>query len=206
MTQSASGTFQAFLGICFLLTLTPGADTALILNVAIRSGAKRVLQTTLGICSGLLFHATLSALGLSVVLRQSPKLFTGIKWLGALYLTYLGAKSLYEAIHIHSQRESTDKNQMGSFKQGALTNVLNPKVAVFYLTFLPQFVNPDKNVLLQSLGLACVHIAMSMIWLLSIGHFVSFFKTWLVKPIFRRTLEILTGFALIGFGAKLAWF
>jgi threonine/homoserine/homoserine lactone efflux protein len=197
-----------FLLLCFLLTITPGADTALILNTALRSNPRGILMTTLGVCAGLLFHATMSALGLSVILQQSARAYSIIQGLGALYLIYLGARSLHDAFRSSEARaESAGKPPLrpaAAFRQGALTNALNPKVAVFYLTFLPQFMDPSRGLLLQSLGLASIHIAMSFAWLYSVGRFVGYFRDFLSKPRIRRRLEALSGLALLGFGARLA--
>jgi threonine/homoserine/homoserine lactone efflux protein len=195
-----------FFVLCFLLTITPGADTALVLSSALRTGPRGVLMTTLGICAGLLFHATMSALGLSVILRQSAQLYSAVKWLGALYLMYLGAKSLYAAFRTGTEArvEQVKPAAASALSQGALTNILNPKVAVFYLTFLPQFVDPSRNVLFQSIALASIHIAMSFLWLYAIGSFVGYFRSVLSRPRVRRGIEGVTGVALLGFGARLA--
>jgi RhtB (resistance to homoserine/threonine) family protein len=194
-----------FFVLCFLLTITPGADTALVLSNALRTGSKGVLMTTLGICAGLLFHAAMSALGLSVILQQSARLYSAIKWAGALYLMYLGAKSVYGAFGSAAATAPADAPRNGSaFRQGILTNILNPKVAVFYLTFLPQFVDPARSVLFQSFALASIHISMSFVWLYAIGSFVGYFRAFLSRPRVRRSMESVTGLALFGFGARLA--
>ncbi|KYG60355.1 hypothetical protein AZI85_12840 [Bdellovibrio bacteriovorus] len=200
----------AFSVLCLLLTIAPGADTALVLKSSMTGKQKHFVATILGICVGLLFHATMSSLGLSAILKKSAELYAVVKYLGAAYLIYLGLQSLFEAWFRKDKEDETSgvmKNSEGSFAQefrkGLLTNTLNPKVAVFYLTFLPQFVNVKKNVLIQSLGLSMIHILMNLVWLYLVGSFVMFFKAQFAKKSVKRKIETLTGFALLGFGIKL---
>jgi threonine/homoserine/homoserine lactone efflux protein len=205
--------YTAFILICVLLTITPGADTALVLKSSLSAKCKRSVMTTLGICAGLLFHATMSSLGLTAILQKSSQLYHAIKLLGAGYFVYLGAKALYEVYGKGATEEAMDaaqSDQAGSssafaeFRNGLLTNILNPKVAVFYLTFLPQFVNIQGNVLIQSILLSTVHIAMSFVWLSLIGTFVTYFRTQLTKPTVKNKIQSITALALIGFGLPLA--
>ena len=205
---------STFLVLCFLLTITPGADTALVLRSSMGGGRKLFVATICGICVGLLFHATMSSLGLSAVLQKSAKMYSIIKILGAGYLIYLGIRGLYEAWRMGQRTQNVSKSpgldrqgltsSLTEFRNGLLTNVLNPKVAVFYLTFLPQFVDIQKNVFLQSVGLSLIHIAMSFIWLYLIGQFVTYFKDQLAKLAVRRSVETATGLALLAFGIRLA--
>ncbi|HET9239952.1 MAG TPA: LysE family translocator [Oligoflexus sp.] len=204
--------YTTFMLICFLLTITPGADTALVLKSSLGGPRKSFVMTTLGICAGLLFHATMSSLGLSAILQKSSQLYHLIKLLGAGYLIYLGARALFE-VHSHGtteedldapQSDRADFSAFAEFRNGLLTNILNPKVAVFYLTFLPQFVNVQGHVLIQSILLSTVHIAMSFVWLCLIGSFVAYFRTQLTKPLFKTAIQSITGLALIGFGMRLA--
>lgn len=207
-------TLSTFLVLCFLLTITPGADTALVLKSSMGGGRKLYIATICGICVGLLFHATMSSLGLSAVLQKSAKMYSIIKILGAGYLIYLGIRGLYEAWRMGQRTQNVSKSTgldrqvlispLTEFRNGLLTNVLNPKVAVFYLTFLPQFVDIQKNVFLQSVGLSLIHIAMSFIWLYLIGQFVTYFKDQLAKLAVRRSVETATGLALLAFGIRLA--
>src|SRR5713101_5269692 len=146
----------AYTAVAAVLTVTPGADTMLVIRNVIARGRRAGVITTLGICSGLFVHATLSALGLSVILARSAKAFTIVKLAGAVYLAWLGAQSLRRA----ARRAPPDASGSGaggedaralaparSWREGFLTNVLNPKVAVFYLAFLPQFVAPGDPLL-----------------------------------------------------------
>jgi threonine/homoserine/homoserine lactone efflux protein len=205
--------FWTFFVLCLLLTMTPGADTALVLKSSMQGHRKLFIATIVGICSGLLFHATMSSLGLSAILQKSAELYSIVKLLGACYLIYLGGRALYEVWVLKSKETEkindcsparTKRSALSEFRVGLLTNILNPKVAVFYLTFLPQFIDPSSSVLLQSLALALVHILLSFVWLLLIGFFVAYFKNQLEKPSVKRIVESVTGLALLGFGIRLA--
>ena len=214
---------EAYIIFCVILTLTPGADTILVLNSSLKSGLKGATITTVGICAGLLVHACLSALGLSLILKQSPQAFSVVKILGALYLGYLGLRSLYEAltttVPVASLPESIQGSSAASasalvkpsgwkaaanFRQGLLSNVLNPKTALFYLTVLPQFVDSTAHVLLQSLVLASIHIGLSFVYLYLIARFVHGFSDWLSKKTVRQALEAASGIALLVFAVLLA--
>jgi threonine/homoserine/homoserine lactone efflux protein len=153
----------AFAGIAALLTITPGQDTVLVIRNVMAQGQRAGLLTTFGICCGLFVHATLSAVGLSLILLKSATAFEVVKLLGAAYLIWLGARSLRQALRgsnrafeksIPKQRSA---NGWPCFVQGFLTNILNPKVAVFYLAFLPQFIGPGDWVFGKSMLLALIH-------------------------------------------------
>lgn len=206
--------YWSFLVLCALLTITPGADTALVLKSSLRAPGRSFIATIAGISLGLLIHAMMSALGLSAILMASAKLYTVVQVLGAGYLVYLGLRSLYEAwfkasdsfaeVGTAVSTPTQRRRRFAEFRTGLMTNILNPKVAVFYLTFLPQFIDPTRSVFLQSLLLALTHIILSFVWLMLIGFFVGYFRTQLQKKRVRRTIESLTGVALLGFGIKLA--
>ena len=152
--------FWAFFIAILLLTMTPGLDTALVIRNTTRGGWKDGITCSLGICCGLFVHATLSAVGLSVLLVGSAELFTAVKTVGAIYLIYLGMQSIRSTFNQHQTTNSTiekskeSKPLAVSFKEGFLSNILNPKTAVFYLALLPQFINPEYNALIQSLLMA----------------------------------------------------
>ncbi len=203
----------AFSGLAAVLTLIPGADTALVTRNTLSGGRPAAFFTTLGICCGLSFHATASALGLSAILRISALAYTVVKVAGALYLIYLGILSLRGMGNRNTAqlgtaepcRASNEHGVLRAFRQGLITNLLNPKVALFYLTILPQFVSPRGSVLLQSLLLASIHIAMGLVWLSLYAYFLSGFSGVMNQPSVRRTLERITGALLVGLGLRLAW-
>ncbi len=196
----------AFTGIAALLTLTPGADTMLVVRSALARGRRAGLLTALGICCGLFVHATLSALGLSVVLVKSARVFEIVKLAGAGYLVYLGLQSIWSAA-LGAPRDERQAGPVGArraFVEGLLNNVLNPKVAVFYLAFLPQFIGPGDPVLAKSILLSAIHFIQGIVWLSFVTLFVARLRRALTQPRVRRTLECVTGLVLLGFGVRLA--
>jgi threonine/homoserine/homoserine lactone efflux protein len=205
--------FLAFLGIAALLTIIPGADTALVTKNAITRGRTAAFFTTFGICLGCLCHATASALGLSVVLRESARLYEWVKLAGAAYLVYIGVRSLWTArkklnssnpLDLGCKTNSGDGGLLRSFTEGLFTNLLNPKVAIFYLTFLPQFIAPGESVLRKSLLLAAIHVLMGLLWLCSYATLLDRMSAVLTRPSIRRRLEAFTGAVLVAFGLRLA--
>lgn len=203
--------FIVFLGIAAILTITPGADTALVTRNVISRGRTGAFFTTLGICLGCLTHATLSALGLSAILRSSEALFNIVKFAGALYLIYIGAVSLWTAWrgkHDVTRAEQDvnfrDLRPLRSFIEGYGTNLLNPKVSIFYLTFLPQFISRGEPVFQKSILLAGVHVVMGLIWLTTYAALLDRMSGWLLRSSVRRKLEAITGGLLIAFGLRLA--
>jgi threonine/homoserine/homoserine lactone efflux protein len=189
-----------------LLTLAPGQDTFLVLRNAGRGGFAAGVATTAGICSGLFFHASLSALGLSALLATSAAVYSAVKWAGAAYLVWLGLQSLRRA-----SRAPTAEGVPGAggrarpaFVQGLLSNVLNPKTATFYLALLPQFAVDRERVLADSLLLGGVHFLISFVWLSLLSALVERSRRWLARPWAARALDGAAGLAFLGFGLRLA--
>jgi len=203
----------AFTGIAAILTLTPGADTMLVMRNVLARGQRAGILTSLGICSGLFFHATLSALGLSLILVRSAAVFDMVKLTGACYLIFLGSQSLWRALHrgaskIPDTHESVaieqKKESWRSIVEGLLTNVLNPKVAIFYLAFLPQFISPGDPVFAKSVMLAGIHFTLGITWLSLVTVFLGKMRELLTRPRIRGVIEATTGAVLIAFGVRLA--
>lgn len=204
--------FIAFLGIAALLTIIPGADTALVTKNAIARGRTAAFFTTFGICLGCLCHATASALGLSLVLRESARLYHWMRLAGAAYLMYIGIRALWSARgsvgsaqpNVQSETTGNRASLLRSFGEGLFTNLLNPKVAIFYLTFLPQFIAPGESVLRKSLFLAGIHVLMGLVWLCSYATLLDRMSSVLTRPSVKRRLEAFTGAVLVAFGLRLA--
>ncbi len=202
--------FLTFFVAVTLLTLSPGADTMLVLRSALVRGRRAGVVTAFGICCGLFIHATLSALGVSAILARSATAFELLKLAGAAYLIWLGSASLRHALG-PAQAAPGDlpvaaraTGVRTSFVEGLLNNVLNPKPAVFYLAFLPQFIRPGEPALVKSLLLAGVHFAIGMVWLVLLVWLIGSARRWLSKPIVRRWLEGVCGAVLLGLGVHLA--
>jgi RhtB (resistance to homoserine/threonine) family protein len=215
----------AFLVVAGLLTITPGADMALVMRHALGSGTRQAFFASLGICLGCLIWGTASALGVSVVFAQSPLAFAVLKYAGGAYLVYLGIRALRAAVGGHGDASARDdaastedqrrgpsrsaKQRLGPsrsacFVQGLLTNLLNPKVAVFYVTFLPQFVAPDRPVLPQSVFLATTHVLMGLVWLTLYARFIDRMAAVLLTDRVKRRMEAITGAVLMALGIRLA--
>lgn len=200
--------FETFLIAITILTLTPGLDTALVIRNTSRAGFADGCSTSLGICFGLFVHATFSAIGISAILAQSAELFQIVKMVGAAYLIWLGISSLRslmktgQGIEVASLAH-TQFRLTRSLREGFLSNVLNPKTAVFYLAFLPQFINPDYSPLAQSLLMALIHFAIAMVWQCGLAGALSSAKNLLKNASFMRWMEGTTGVVLVALGIKL---
>ena len=199
----------AFLVIAGLLTITPGADMALVMRHTLGGGTRQAFFASLGICVGTLIWGAASALGVSVILAQSALAFDVLKYAGGAYLVYLGTRATIAAVRPPEpgRRESPPLQPMRGwlcFVQGLLTNLLNPKVAVFYLTFLPQFVAPERPVLPQSLFLAATHVLIGLAWLTLYARFLARMAAVLLTDRVKRRIEAVTGAVLMALGIRLA--
>lgn len=206
-----SHTFYACLIAVTVLTLTPGLDTMLVIRNSARGGWLDGAVSSLGICSGLFVHATVSALGISIILLQTAWAFNSLKVAGAVYLVWLGLCSLKRAAtrSTHLLPTNTVVSQDGflysrSLREGFLSNVLNPKTVVFYMAFLPQFINPNAPALAQSLIVAAIHFCVSMIYQCLLAAMVNRAKNWIRSPKVNRFFDSLTGSIFLLLGIKLA--
>jgi RhtB (resistance to homoserine/threonine) family protein len=167
--------FELFLAAGILLNLTPGPDTAYILGRSVAQGRDAGIASALGICIGSIFHTCAAALGLSAILATSAVAFTAIKLLGGAYLVFLGIKMILDrkkqlSLPSNFRRRTT----AAAFRQGVFTNVLNPKVALFFLAFLPQFIDPASNMkVLAFLALGLTFVTTGTIWCLILAWFAS---------------------------------
>ncbi|NLQ18024.1 LysE family translocator [Marinomonas sp. M1K-6] len=198
-----------FLATITLLTMSPGVDTIIVMRNAAAGGWRLGFLTSLGICMGLFAHATVSALGLSVILLGSAGLFTAFKLVGAAYLVYLGVQAVRSAMKpvgmtFKDAKSAKALTAWGSFRQGILSNVLNPKPIIFYMAFLPQFIDPSHSALAQSLFMASLHFIIAMLWQTFLALMVHKARVWLARPKVAQVLDGLTGVLLLGFGVKLA--
>lgn len=138
--------YEMYITSCIILSLIPGNDTMFILGQSITNDRKTGMFSVFGMGSGILVHTLLVSLGLSVILKNSPMAFNVVKLLGAAYLIYMGVKSIFAKNSVFSDNPQSEKGTWKkAYIQGIITNVFNPKVALFFLAFLPQFINPEKN-------------------------------------------------------------
>ncbi|MBS4213821.1 MULTISPECIES: LysE family translocator [Neobacillus] len=201
--------FYLFVIMCVLLIILPGPDTAIATKNTLTVGRAGGYKTVFGTCCALFIHTTAAVVGLSAIIVKSALLFSIFKYVGAVYLVYLGAKTLWalknkEAaaaaeIPVESKFESKS-----CFKQGFLTNLLNPKVAVFFLTFLPQFVHSGTKTFIPFLIMGITYTVLTAIWFLFYIYLLNQISAFMKKPRTQRVFEGLTGTVLIGFGIKLA--
>ena len=200
----------AFTVAATVVTVSPRADMALVARRALTEGWRRSSVTSAGIVTGLLVHATASAVGISAILVRSATAFTVLKIAGACYLVLLGILSFRGAQR--TAREPADRmvaerpHRSGrtSFAQGFLNNILNPKPALFYLAFVPQFVQPGDPVFVLTAILVSIHIAISIVWLVAWAWLIGRAGGVLAGPRWRAALERVTGAVLVALGLRLA--
>lgn len=200
--------FAAFLIAGIMLNLTPGQDTMYIIGRSISQGQKAGIMSALGIGTGSIIHTLAAALGLSAVIMSSAILFQIIKYLGAAYLIFLGIQAiLYKSGQSLIRRTFSTSNLTAIYKKGILTNVLNPKVAIFYLAFLPQFIDPNySKIFIPFIILGIVFTTTGTIWCLVIALFSSYFsKSLQENPKTSVWLHKLSGLLFIGLGIKVAF-
>lgn len=185
-----------------LLTITPGADTAIVLRSAATGGPRNGLFAALGVCSGLMIWGIGAAVGITALIAASEAAFTALKWLGAAYLVFLGSTLLLRP-RTRFEPRANDQDVDASFMAAFGTNVLNPKVGVFYLSLLPQFVPPGVEVMPFTLLLAGIHAALSLVWFGILIQLTARLSPILATPGFITTLDRLTGGLFIAFGARL---
>ncbi len=200
-------TLLAFAGVSLLLSVTPGPDMAVVTRNALAHGRRGVVLTTSGIALALVLWVTATAVGLSALLRTSSEVLFVLKVLGAGYLAYLGIRTLIE-----SRRRPADllagapaaPPAHAVFRQGFLSAISNPKLGVFFVTFLPQFVLPGQEVLPRLLELGVVFALIGWTWMNVYGLFVTRVREVITAPRVRQWMERVTGVVLLGFGARLA--
>ena len=199
--------FGLFLAAGILLNLTPGPDTVYILGRSIAQGREAGIASALGICVGSIFHSCAAALGLSAILATSAVAFAAIKLLGGAYLIFLGIKMLLDrrrqlSLPSNFRRRTT----IAAFRQGVFTNVLNPKVALFFLAFLPQFIDPASNMkVFAFLMLGLTFVTTGTIWCLILAWFASAFSERLrTNETIGQWLNRAAGALFVFLGARLA--
>jgi threonine/homoserine/homoserine lactone efflux protein len=198
-----------FLLAAGVLTITPGVDTVMVLRTATLEGPRRAAFAALGIGVGCLVWGAAVALGLGALLAASELAFTGLKWAGAAYLVWLGVGLIRKpraALALPATRDETSAHEGARawLRRGLFTNLLNPKVGVFYVTLLPQFVPGGVHVAGYTFLLAALHVVLSLFWAVAlIAASVPLGRT-LSRPSVVKGLDRLTGCVFILFGARLA--
>jgi threonine/homoserine/homoserine lactone efflux protein len=198
----------SFAVVAAALTVTPGLDTALVLRAALTRGRREAMATAAGIVAGLFVWGAAAAVGVSALLAASATAFDLLRYAGAVYLVGYGVRLLVAAARHRPDGGRPAGKVPGSalraVRTGLLTNLLNPKVGVFYVALLPQFVPAGSDPLLVGLLLAAVHGALSAVWFLLLTSLAAALSRWLRRPATVRGIDGLTGAALVGFGVRLA--
>jgi threonine/homoserine/homoserine lactone efflux protein len=196
----------AFLGVSIAVVVIPGPDMALVARNVLRHGRPAGFATSIGICTGILGWAVAAAVGVSTVLATSATAFTVLKLAGAAYLIYLGISTLRAADDRPSARlrDGADLPAHTAWLQGLLSALLNPKLGVFFLTLLPQFLRPGDAPVTSALMLAVVFDLIGLAWLLIYSALLAGAAHALSRPRPRRLIRRVTGAVLLGFGGRLA--
>lgn len=209
-TLHVTATFAA---IVTLIVVSPGPNLFLLLRNAPTLGRKIGLLNILGVCAAVLTHAFLSLIGVSAIIVASATLLGTVKLLGAAYLVWLGIKSLRTALagaKLPQGATASDKlgprlSVSGAITQGWTVNILNPKPALFYLAAFPQFIDPTAgDVIMQGMALASVHAVIAALWYGLVVLGIDKANVWLRRPRVWRTVQGVSGVALVGLGARVA--
>jgi threonine/homoserine/homoserine lactone efflux protein len=195
----------SFAVLAGLLTIVPGIDTTLVLRTAITRGHREAFAALLGINLGVLIWGVAAAVGVSALLLVSEVAFQAVKYAGAAYLLYMG----FQLIRSAKQHQTNELDvKVGSFRKmflrGLTANLLNPKVGVFYMAVLPQFIWVGAQTWLAGILLSLVHVVEGVVWLSVIILATNFARGFLSKPKSKMWIDRIAGSALIGFGLKTA--
>lgn len=203
--------FLAFLGIAVLVIVTPGQDIALVIRNTLAGGRRSGIFTAFGVVVGQATWTLAAAAGVVALLLASERAFQAVRFAGAVYLMFLGAQALRAALRMDGAAHAVIGRRAGralssaiAFRQGVISNLGNPKVAVFFTSLLPQFTPADRASFLPMLMLGFVFASLTLVWLTSYAFVVAKTGDWLRRPEIRRLVEGLTGAVLVGLGLRLA--
>jgi len=196
----------SFIAVSMLLTISPGPDILYVITQSITSGKRAGIATALGLCTGLMVHTTAAAFGVSEILRQSAIAFSILKFAGAAYLFYLAWQAFREGGAPYKETAFVKKDGKSLYLQGIYMNILNPKVALFFLAFLPQFVNIHaRSIPAQMVLLGSLFILQAIVIFTLVATFAGIFGDKLAtNPKLTKHINYLKGSVFILIGAKLA--
>ncbi|MFE0647060.1 LysE family translocator [Streptomyces sp. NPDC059534] len=210
--MAISTALWSFALVVGLLTLTPGLDTALILRTSALGRRRRAWGVVLGIQTGTLLWGALTSLGVTALFTASHLAYTTLRWVGAAYLLWMGARMLRDTFRGLPSTATDDSALLpgadsfaDGWRQGALTNLLNPKMGAFYVAVLPQFIPAGTSHFTMGLLLAAVHILIGLMWSAVLVAFARVLHARLRTPRARRLLDRLTGTVIAAFGFRLAF-
>ncbi|QKG20861.1 LysE family translocator [Actinomadura verrucosospora] len=196
----------AFAAVAAVVTVTPGLDTMLVVRTTVTAGRRTGYLAAAGVASGCLTWAVASAAGLTALLAASRLAFDVLRVAGACYLFWLGAQALWRARRAPDERAAEPEapvSGLAAFRTGFVTNLLNPKIGVFYMSLLPQFVPHGAPVFGTSMAFAGIHTAEGLLWFGFVVGAAGAARRALARPAVKRRLQQLTGLAFIGFGLRL---
>jgi RhtB (resistance to homoserine/threonine) family protein len=194
----------AFVAVALVLIVVPGPDTALVTRNALLSGRRAALATSLGVCTGLLVWTVASAVGVAAIIHASAVAFSVLKLAGGAYLIWLGIEALRAAERLDERLPRRPIDEARGFRQGLMSDLANPKIAVLFTSLLPQFVAPGHALLVPCLALGGLFAAMTAAWLCAYAVAAARASGILQRPSVRRALDRLTGAVLIALGLRLA--
>lgn len=198
--------FVLFIGVSWALIIAPGPDMLYVITRGVTQGRKAGILSAVGVICGILVHTTAAAFGLTLILQTSAFAFLLVKYVGAIYLVYLGVKSWRDQSTFSLQTSNTRVSSRRVFWQGVLSNMLNPKIAIFFLAFLPQFVDKgSSHVTLQMVILGLTFACFGLCFLLIVGYSSGAIGTRLTRrPQYARFLQRFAAGILIALGVRLA--
>jgi len=197
----------AFVGVAVVVVVTPGPDTALTLRNALVGGRRAGVLTAVGVVGGQAVWTLATSAGIAALLVASRPAFTALRYAGAAYLIYLGLRSLLAAVRGGGSApldRGPGRPPVAAFRQGIISNLANPKSAVFFTSLLPQFVPAGRTSFLALLGLGLIYCSITLAWLSAYAVAVAKVGVVLRRPIIRRAIEAVTGVVLTALGLRLA--
>lgn len=204
MLMSIADSLLAFTFAATLLALTPGLDTALVLRTAAVEGKREGLRAALGINAGCLLWGAAVAFGLGALIAVSELAFNALKYCGAAYLAWLGLNLLLRPRHSLAPVETQGRAETNWFLKGMLGNLLNPKVGVFYVSFLPQFIPQGQPLVAWTFGLVGIHVAIGLLWSLALIGATRPLAGVLRREKVIKWMDRTTGTVFLLFAARLA--
>lgn len=202
--MSMTDNLLAFALAATLLTLTPGLDTALVLRTAAVEGKKQALRAALGITAGCFLWGAAVAFGLGALIAVSELAFNVLKYCGAAYLCWLGMNMLLRPRRSLAPADASEKLASNWFVKGMLGNLLNPKIGIFYVSFLPQFIPHDQPLIAWTFGLVCIHVVIGLSWSLVLIGATRPLAVFLQREKVIKWMDRTTGMIFVLFAARLA--
>jgi RhtB (resistance to homoserine/threonine) family protein len=198
-----------YVGIVVAIALLPGPDTAVVTKNALIHGREAALGSAIGVNIGLSVWTLATALGVAAILRSSATVYDGLKLVGALYLVWIGARTLWDSRRPRGAADTTAAgpraiDRRGGFRQGVISNLANPKVGIFFTSLLPQFVSPHGSALLQMLMLGAIFLTFNVCWMCGYALAAVRLAHVLRRARVKAAIDRFSGLVLVGVGIRLA--